>query len=76
MNAESSETGIARAVKAAGSQGALAVALGVSQQSVSKWEARGYAPVRRVVEIEQFTGVARGELIDPKLVDLLDLSGI
>lgn len=61
------ETGIQRAVKAAGSQRALAKVLGVSQQSVSDWEIRGWVPIGRVVEIEAQFGVPRIDLVEPRL---------
>ncbi len=64
--------GIDRAVDAAGSQGAMAVALGVSQQRVSQWVARGYVSPRRAQEIEIQFGVPRRELVNPLLLDLLD----
>ncbi len=44
--------GIARAIKAAGSQAALAKATGVTQQTVSLWLAQGFVPEGRVVEVE------------------------
>lgn len=65
--------GIVDAVIAAGSQQALADALGVSQQAVSKWVLRGWVPLRRAQEIESLYGVLRGRLINPRIVDLVDL---
>jgi len=65
------QTGIQRAVDAAGSQRALASILGVSQQAVAQWVARGYAPASRVVEIEAQLGVPRADLIQASLRDLL-----
>lgn len=66
------ETGIQRAVKAAGNQRALAKALGVTQQSVSDWEIRGWVPVGRVVEIEAQFGIPRIDLVEPKLRRLFE----
>jgi DNA-binding transcriptional regulator YdaS (Cro superfamily) len=63
--------GIQRAVEVAGNQRALATILGVTQQAVSAWVRRGYAPADRVVEIEAQTGVARETLVHPRLRDLL-----
>lgn len=64
-------SGIQRAVDAAGSQRALAIILGVTQQAVAQWVGRGYAPAERVVEIEAQLGIPRAELINPRLRDLL-----
>lgn len=71
MNVE--QTGIAEAVKAAGGQVKLASKLGVTQQAISKWEARGWVPVRRALEIEAQYGIHRHRLLDPRLKDLVDL---
>ena len=71
MSGMSDLTGIELAVYAAGSQAKLADLLGCSQQNVSSWLRRGYAPPERVVEIEQATGVDRVLLVNPKLRDLL-----
>ena len=65
------QTGIQRAVEAAGSQHRLAEILGVSQQAISQWVARGYAPASRVVEVEAQLGVPRADLIQPSLRDLI-----
>lgn len=65
------QTGIQRAVEAAGSQHRLAALLGVSQQAVAQWVARGYAPASRIIEIEAQLGIPRAELIQPSLRDLL-----
>ena len=68
--------GIDDAIKAVGTQEALAARLGCKQQLVSFWKKRGYVSTRRVVEVEQHTGVPRERLINPRLRDLLDTSGI
>lgn len=62
-------TGIARAITAATSQAALASALGVTQQAVSRWLKRGWVPRDRAREIENTYGVPRATLVDPKLLD-------
>jgi DNA-binding transcriptional regulator YdaS (Cro superfamily) len=59
-------TGIADAIVAAGGQQALALELGVSQQAVSRWLKRGWAPVGRIIDIERIFGVPRGRLVNPK----------
>ena len=64
-------TGIEQAVSVAGSQRNLAEMLGVTQQLISSWCKRGYIPQRRVVEVEQATGISRELLLNPRLTDLL-----
>lgn len=64
--------GIQKAITLAGSQRALAQHLGVSQQAVSEWEKRGYAPDARIVEIEAEYGIDRIELVNPALRRLLE----
>ena len=65
------KSGIERAVEALGSQEAMAKELGVTQQAVSIWVANGYAPTKRVVQIEALTGVPRADLLEPGLADLV-----
>jgi len=52
------------AVKALGTQEALAAALGIRSPSISEWRKRGNVPVERCVAIEQATNgaVTRYEL--------------
>jgi len=64
-------TGIQKAVDASGSQAKLAELLGCTQQLISIWVGRGYAPIDRIVELEQATGIDRKDLINPKLLNLL-----
>ena len=71
MDSSNVSTGIQKVVDMAGSQGRVAEILGVTQQAVSEWVRRGYAPSSRLVEIEAQFGVPRTDLIDPKLRDLL-----
>lgn len=66
-------TGIADVVTAAGSQEAVAAYCGVSQVAVSKWVRQGYAPRKRVVELEAEYGVPRDRLCDPRLKELVSL---
>lgn len=66
-------TGIAAAVKAAGSQERLADRLGVSQQAISQWLKAGYVPLLRALEIEAQFGIARARLISPRIAGLVDL---
>ena len=67
------QTGIVQAVTAAGTQQTLAEKLGVTQQAVSTWVRRGWAPLRRAQEIEAQFGIPRARLINPRIVDLVDL---
>ena len=55
-------TALDRAVEAAGSQLALANALGIKSPSISGWYDRKKIPVERVIAIESATGVSRHEL--------------
>lgn len=64
-------TGMARAILAAGSQGKLAELLGVTQQAVSKWEARGWAPLKRARQIAAAFPIALKELVDPDTAELI-----
>lgn len=66
-------TGIEIAIEAAGGQVKMAEALGVTQQAVSIWLQRGFAPLKRLVEIEAMFGVPRSKLINPRFADLVDL---
>lgn len=66
-------TGVAEAIRVAGSQSALARTLGVRQQAVSVWEKRGYVPLRRALEIEAQFGVPRARLINPRITGLMGL---
>ena len=47
------------------------VAMGVTQQLVSYWVKQKCVPQRRIVEVEQMTGISRDLLIDPRLAELL-----
>jgi hypothetical protein len=67
------KTGIEQAIDVAGGQVKLAEALGVTQQAVSIWLQRGFAPLKRIVEIETLFGVPRSRLINPRFADLVDL---
>ncbi len=66
------DTGIAKAIRAAGGQAKLAEQLGVSQQFISMCHQRGWVPLMRAVEIEAVYGIPRKELLNPRLVSLLD----
>lgn len=67
------KTGIARAVEAAGGQSALARLLdGITQQAVQQWERAGYVPTGRVAAVSRLTGVAAVDLLDPRIIEVLD----
>lgn len=53
---------IADAVLAAGSQSALARAVGVSPQAVQQWVDSGRVSHRKVLDVERATGVSRTRL--------------
>jgi DNA-binding transcriptional regulator YdaS (Cro superfamily) len=55
MEIQHKETAIARAVKIMGSQKKLADEIGVSQQTVSDYERRGYASLSKIWLIEHAT---------------------
>lgn len=61
-----STTAMASAVKAAGSQTALAKILGCTPQNVQRMCATGNVPAKHVLKIEAATGVSRS-LLSPEL---------
>lgn len=63
---------MALAVSYAGRQVDLARALNVSRAAVCVWCRQGYVPVARAVEIEKLYGVRRSELVNPKLIQLIN----
>jgi predicted transcriptional regulator len=63
--------GITKAIKEVGGQAKFAKLLGITQQAASSWKRLGYAPWRRIVEIEQYTGVPKEELINKNLFELI-----
>lgn len=62
------ESGVQRAVKAAGSQQLLAEALGLKQQTISTWVVRGYVPLDHVTAVSAVSGVPKRELVSPKVL--------
>jgi DNA-binding transcriptional regulator YdaS (Cro superfamily) len=76
MSVTTSKKGVFAAIQAAGGQAKLADALGVSQQLISKWLRRGWVPLHRAQEIETQFGVARARLLNPRVLDLVDLPGV
>lgn len=63
--------GVEDAIKAMGSQQALAEACGVKQQSVAEWLARGYVPGSRVQTVSDLTGIEPADLVNPALKSLI-----
>jgi DNA-binding transcriptional regulator YdaS (Cro superfamily) len=68
---DTTKSGIELAIEAAGSQEALAAAVGCTQQNVSWWKRQGFVPVEHLVVVEQSTGVSRALLINPRISELL-----
>lgn len=66
-------TGIDRAIAITGSGTQLASKLGVSHQVVYRWHAKGFVPRDRAQQISELTGVPVRDLLDPKLVSLLEM---
>jgi hypothetical protein len=61
-------TGVEAAVRAMGSQAALASKLKIKQQAVSLWVKRGYVPERHVDQIALMTRVPTSALMRPATV--------
>lgn len=66
------DSAVLRAAKLAGGATELARKLGTTQQNVNLWLKQGFAPLKRVRDIEMHTGVARRELVDPRLQSAID----
>lgn len=47
------ETGIAKAIRLAGTQTALGNLLGLTPQAIQKWAAQGFVPAERCREVEE-----------------------
>jgi transposase-like protein len=67
------ENAIQDAIEAAGGVTALARALGVTHQAVYEWKRAGWCPPLRAVEIELQYGVPRRRLMNPRLLDIVDV---
>ncbi len=50
------------AIEAAGNMSKLARLIGVTPQTVQKWNERGRVPAERVLQVERATGIARHKL--------------
>ena len=62
------ETGIGKAVQAAGGTVPLSRKLGVTRQAVHAWLVKGYAPMLRAVQIEELYQIPRAECMNPILM--------
>jgi DNA-binding transcriptional regulator YdaS (Cro superfamily) len=71
MEEQTPLTGIALAVRQAGTQGRLAQLVGVSQQAVSQWVEQGWVPLRRAEQIERAFSIPRVQLLDPAIIQLV-----
>ena len=66
-------TGIEEACEQMGGQTALAERLGVTQQAVSLWVANGFAPMHRISQIAELTGIDPKRLCDPKVLNAVGI---
>lgn len=64
-------TGIERAIERAGSVQAVADLLGLTNQSVSLMRAKGYVPHHHIPAIAEAYGIARRDLVDPRIREVL-----
>lgn len=65
---------IDEAIRLAGSQVALARALGVGEPAISGWVSRGWVPLERAKQMEVLFGVDRKKLVNPRIRELLQLA--
>ena len=70
-------TGLDKAIALAGSQEKLALSMGVSQQAISEWVARGFLPVGRIDDVLNAVDpgcktIKPRDLLDPELLELMD----
>lgn len=70
MEAQQSQSGIARAIQQAGGQEKLGERLGVSQQAVSLWLGQGWVPIKRAKLIEREFSIPSTSLLNPEIVKL------
>ena len=68
------QSGIQKAIDAAGSQKALAGVLDVSAEVISMWRKRGWMPFRRSMEVENLFGVPRSDTCSPAMSGFLKLT--
>ena len=62
---------VSKASDVAGSQRALALALGVSEQAVCVWVKQGWVPLRRAQQIEALYGMPRTDTMNPRVRELV-----
>jgi DNA-binding transcriptional regulator YdaS (Cro superfamily) len=73
MDKQQTMSGIALAVKRAGTQEKLGERLGVSQQAISQWLGQGWVPIKRARVIEREFSIPSALLINPELVELASI---
>jgi hypothetical protein len=61
------------AVKKIGGARKVAAKMKVSHQAVYVWIKRGWAPMKRAIQLERMTGIPRAKLIDPQIAKLLNI---
>ena len=62
---------VALVITQAGSQTALAKALGVKQPVIAHWKRKGWMPLPRAVQCEQMYGVSKLDLVKPSIREAL-----
>jgi hypothetical protein len=68
-------SGIGRAITAAGGQVPLAKQLGITQQAVQQWYSQGFVPASRAKQVATLTGVPLSALLSlAALQQIRDLS--
>lgn len=62
---------VSKACEKAGSQRALSLSLGVTEQAVCVWVKQGWVPLRRAQEIETLYGIPRSQTMNPRVRELV-----
>jgi DNA-binding transcriptional regulator YdaS (Cro superfamily) len=70
------QSGLARAVKFAGSVSAFSKAVGVTHQSVYQWLQRGWLTPKRAEQVSELYGVPAAELLDPEITKLVRVTDV
>lgn len=72
MQQSKTTNGVQRAIAAVGGQVKVGEKLGVTQQAVSSWVRRGFVPLMRADELAQISGVPARELMNPRVVRMVE----